>query len=304
MLQAVYHSALAALLIALALVHTESAHAQAQRTFVKSTGVDNPTCSLASPCRGFTAALAATANNGEIIVLDSAGYGQVAINQSVSIIAPQGVYAGVSVFSGTNLGIGISIGGSNVKVVLKSLSINGQGGTHGITFSGSGTLHVENCTVGNLLSGGLQFTPSGSAEVYVKDSVFRNNGGVHIDIGGTSTKGSVVNTRLEASSLYGLLTQSSAVVSVRHSVASGNSSIGITATESSTLSVEDTVISNNGTGILSEATAKVAVSRNTVTGNGTGLFQFGTSIFESLGNNNVRNNTNNTSGIITTIGGL
>ncbi|MEO8674060.1 MAG: hypothetical protein ABI569_00675, partial [Casimicrobiaceae bacterium] len=71
------------------------AAATAQRTFVASNGVDNPVCSIASPCRGFAAAVAATSAGGEVIVLDSAGYGTVTISQAVSIIAPAGVYAGV-----------------------------------------------------------------------------------------------------------------------------------------------------------------------------------------------------------------
>ena len=60
-------------------------------------------CSLAFPCRSFDAAIAQTLLGGEVIVLDSAGYGPAVISQSVSIIAPPGVYGGVTVFSGTGL---------------------------------------------------------------------------------------------------------------------------------------------------------------------------------------------------------
>src|SRR5512138_668523 len=72
----------------------------AQRTFVSTSGVNNPACSLAAPCRDFAAAIAATSVNGEVIVLDSGGYGPVTITQSASIIAPPGVYAGISVSAG------------------------------------------------------------------------------------------------------------------------------------------------------------------------------------------------------------
>src|SRR5512145_3331720 len=71
-----------------------------QRTFVASFGLDTNPCNLPSPCRTFGTAMAATDPNGEIIVLDSAGYGAVSITQSVSIIAPEGIYAGISVFAG------------------------------------------------------------------------------------------------------------------------------------------------------------------------------------------------------------
>ena len=66
----------------------------AQRTFVASTGLDTHPCSISTPCRSFGTAIAHTDDNGEIIVLDSAGYGTVTIAKSVSIIAPPGIYAG------------------------------------------------------------------------------------------------------------------------------------------------------------------------------------------------------------------
>ena len=58
--------------------------APAQRTFVSSGGLDTNTCLLAAPCRGFQAALLQTNAGGEIVVLDSAGYGPVTINKAVS----------------------------------------------------------------------------------------------------------------------------------------------------------------------------------------------------------------------------
>jgi hypothetical protein len=48
---------------------------------------------------------AVTGAGGEIIVLDSGGYGPVTINQSVAIRAPAGICAGISVFA-NNLGTG------------------------------------------------------------------------------------------------------------------------------------------------------------------------------------------------------
>ena len=71
----------------------------AQRTFVSTGGNDANSCSLAAPCRGFAAAVTAVAHGGEVIVLDSGGYGPVVINKPVEITAPPGVYAGVSVLS-------------------------------------------------------------------------------------------------------------------------------------------------------------------------------------------------------------
>src|SRR5215467_8341508 len=88
-----------------------SASAQAQRTFVSGLGSDSNPCARTAPCRTFTQALLGTAAGGEVVVLDSAGYGAFTITQPVSIIAPPGVYAGISVFSGD--GITITAGGSD-----------------------------------------------------------------------------------------------------------------------------------------------------------------------------------------------
>jgi hypothetical protein len=74
----------------------------AQRTFVASTGLDVNPCSITQPCRAFAAALALTDPDGEIIVKDSAGYGRVTIDRSVTITSPPGIYAGISVLAGTN----------------------------------------------------------------------------------------------------------------------------------------------------------------------------------------------------------
>ena len=62
------------------------AQAQAARTFVSAAGSDSNNCiNVATPCRHFAAAYAATAPNGEIYVLDPANYGALTITGPVSI---------------------------------------------------------------------------------------------------------------------------------------------------------------------------------------------------------------------------
>jgi hypothetical protein len=140
-----------------------------QRTFVASFGNDGNPCSLTLPCRGFAAAVAQTTDGGEVIVLDSAGYGPVTIAQSVSIIAPAGVYAGISVSSGD----GITINGSGIYVTLRGLSINGLGGGVGINIVQAAEVHVEFCVISNMVSAGLYATSGGSW--IVRETAFRSN---------------------------------------------------------------------------------------------------------------------------------
>jgi hypothetical protein len=137
---------LAAMVLAAFLIHP-SAGGAAQRTFVASNGSDANPCSLVLPCRGFATAITHTDPNGEIIVLDSAGYGAVIITQGVSIIAPPGIYGGMSVFS---LQDGVTINTATEKVVLSGLSINGQGGTHGVRVIQAAQVQIEDCEISNM----------------------------------------------------------------------------------------------------------------------------------------------------------
>src|SRR5262245_45519587 len=74
------------------------AQAQPTRVFVAAQGSDANPCTFALPCRTFQHAHDVVAANGEIDVLDPAGYGAVTISKSISI---QGHgFSGISAPSG------------------------------------------------------------------------------------------------------------------------------------------------------------------------------------------------------------
>ncbi|MEO8675955.1 MAG: right-handed parallel beta-helix repeat-containing protein [Casimicrobiaceae bacterium] len=156
---------------------TGDALATSQRTFVASTGLDTNACSLSAPCRSFAAAITKTSTNGEVIVLDSAGYGPVTIAKSISLIAPPGVYAGVTVFSSD----GITVNAPGIIVVLRGLSINGQGGQNGINLLQAARLRIENCVISSMTGDGILHAANG-AEVVVLDTIIRDNLGNGLDI--------------------------------------------------------------------------------------------------------------------------
>ena len=55
-----------------------------------------------------------------------------AVSQAVSIVAPSGVYAGISVFTGA----GVTVSGApGDKITLRGLTINALGGTSGVSFT-------------------------------------------------------------------------------------------------------------------------------------------------------------------------
>src|SRR5438477_3835611 len=95
-------------------------HAQS-RVFVAAQGSDTNPCTFAAPCRTFQHAHDTVAANGEIDVLDPAGYGTVVINKSISI---QGHgFAGIAA---PNSATAIVINaGSSDKINLRGLLLDG-----------------------------------------------------------------------------------------------------------------------------------------------------------------------------------
>jgi hypothetical protein len=149
-------------------VATVPAFAVQQRSFVASTGIDTNACTLGAPCRTFGAAIAQTSGGGEIVVLDSAGYGTFTINKAITVTVPSGIYAGITANSAP--GIVVSAGASDV-VNLVGLTINSQnpGTRDGIQFLSGHALHVKRGSFTGLLSG--IYHPNNGL-LFVTDSYF------------------------------------------------------------------------------------------------------------------------------------
>ena len=295
-----------------------------QRTHVSAAfGADSnaaSNCTAAAPCRFFTAAMSVTDNNGEVIVLDSGGYGGVTITQSVALIAPTGVYAGISVFPGAD---GVTIATAGVNVVLRGLSINGQGGNNGINMTAGNRLTVENCVISNL--GGAGILVNAAATVRVTDSIVRDNGasgirlqngvtatitpavvsgnaylGIHL-LGTTSSTSTVdiADSTIDGNNtgIYAISQVSSAILklSVRDSRIVHNSNSGLfvisNAGAAASLTASNNMVSNNNIGIGAYfAGVKVWASGNTVSDNNGHGLENNSALFETAGNNAVRNN--------------
>lgn len=212
-----------ALLVAAAAVSLAATPAlAAQRTFVASNGNDANPCSITQPCRAFAAAILLTDANGEIVVLDTAGYGSVTVSKPVSIIAPPGVYAGISVFNGQD-GVTVNAGATD-KVVLRGLAINGQGGNRGIVVAAAGQVHVDGCVVSNMAGDGIEV--NGGTAIYVVASTVRSNNGSGLRLTGAATEVHVDQTRLANNIGKGIL-QEAGTLTVDRSALENNLSSGI-----------------------------------------------------------------------------
>src|SRR5262245_29065129 len=100
---------LATTLIATAF-NANTAYAQPARVFVAAQGSDSNACTFAAPCRTFQKAHDTVAANGEIDVLDPAGYGTLNITKSISVQGHD--FAGMTVPSGST-GITITAGATD-----------------------------------------------------------------------------------------------------------------------------------------------------------------------------------------------
>lgn len=287
------------------------AHAQATRTWVSGVGDDANPCSRTAPCKTFAGAISKTAANGEISVLDPGGFGALSITKSITIVG-RNAEAGV-LAAGTN-GIIINAAATD-KVVLRGLTIIGAGsGFSGIKFNSGGSLIVEDTQIEGFNAGatsyGIWFNPGGTSRLVVKDSTINNNGvpaggaGIYVSPGATGqAMVSIENTSI-AGNTNGVRANGRTFVTLRGSSVTGSTSSGVVAigssTEFSSMTVRDTLISNNGVLNASSAgvyasgdLAVIRLANNVVTNNAYGLRAvFGADIM-SFGGNVVDDNANN-----------
>jgi hypothetical protein len=287
------------------------AQGQAARTFVSSSGSDANDCSRSSPCRNFQRGHDAVVAGGEVVALDSAGYGAVNITKSVTITG-EGVHAAATGPSGG--GSVVIVNGAGITVILRNLQIQSNpssGGGSGIFARNFAVLHIESCTV-RASASGLEFSPNPAdgtpaRKLFIKDSIFRNNGNSGISLGNAVDTGSlsatIERTRIENNGFGGGEFRL-AKVTLRDCLAAGNAFTGILASQGSEVNVESCVSTYNGQhGLAAFDGGIMRVSHSTVTNNTQfGFRNDGTSTFESRENSTVRGNVlGNTNGTITPI---
>jgi hypothetical protein len=298
--------AVAAVASALAILCLVPAALGSPRTFVSTSGNDANACSLAAPCRGFAKAITVTDPGGELVVLDSGGYGSVIVNKNVTITSPAGVYAGISVPAASD---GVTVTSPATKVVLRGLTVNGQGGgNNGIRIQ-TGEVHVENAVISNMGAAGVLV--EGGTSVRISGSVSRSNvDGLRV-IPGAGTVGVVVrDSELSNNATAGIGISPSAagasahVTVERSSVTKNGAGLSANPTGAATaeLVVTQSVASENaGAGVSSTgAGATVYVRESAITRNGTGLLQASSGVLNACGANLLVANGTAQSGSINT----
>jgi Right handed beta helix region len=286
--------------------------AEAQsRVFVSGLGDDLNPCTRTAPCRNFQRGHDVVAAGGEVVALDSAGYGAVTITKSVTLDGA-GQHAGIAASSDN----AITVDAASAKVVLRGLTLNNSSlALRGINATAVGRLHIEGCIVNGFLFTGIEVALSaGGSEIYIKDTIVRNgSAGIAIETSTGTVTASINNCRAESNSNHGFKADAGARVTVSHSVAAGNAGSGFflnsdVSGATAEMNADHCVASsNNLAGFRVDSgdggTATMRVARSTATNNSRGFEQSGTSTFASLGDNLVRGNGMNTDGMITVVSG-
>ena len=308
-----------------ALAAADVAFALVQRTFVASFGNDANACSSVAPCRSFTGAIAKTLAGGEVIVLDSAGYGPVTITQSVSIIAPPGIYAGITVSGSATPGV--LVNAPSAVVTLRGLTINALAdNNYGIVYEDAAKLFIDRVTISGFRGAtgfGIVTSNFSSGVLYASDVVVRQSttamsiGGaaagfvVGIDharldqnqsgIGfGDNVKATLSDVTIRASAGIGLVvgpsTGATADVECDRCIITDNATFGVlnggnSMTAAPTLTLRHSLIARNSTGLASGGSSKTFCSDTTITGNNQGVDSITNGTNYSFGDNMLYGNT-------------
>ncbi|MEQ1777344.1 MAG: right-handed parallel beta-helix repeat-containing protein [Nitrosomonas sp.] len=232
------------------------------------------------------------------MVLDSANFAPITITKSISLTAAPGVYAGIAVFQNDVSGVTINTPG--VNVVLRGLTISGQGGFHGI-YMGSGKLSIENCVISNLPTG--IFAGSGAVVRIIKTLVRDNLTGIHLQGEQGGVTADISRSKFLGNN-RGISLRNVSAATISDTIVTGGdigidvwSGFGFTSGTPRASVIRSTISNHTTAGILASAisgTASVTLSANMMMGNAKGFDQSDNGTLMSRGNNTITDNGSNT----------
>jgi hypothetical protein len=249
--------------------------AHAQRVFVSGTGVDTNPCSATQPCRSFQQAYNTVAANGEIDVLDPAGYGALTITHGITIQAHG--FGGITQACNTCAAITVAVTTAD-PVTLNGLLIDGAGtGYVGILINSGPSVQILNSVVRHFQSGIGDVTSTNGSNLLIEDTIASDNGnGVALIPGGTSVQATL------------------------NGITANNNATGVwTAGNKTVTSIANSVLSNNGDRGLDNESGVVWLAKTVISGNATGVVVTGT--VNSYGDNCIRNKMTPLSGSLTPV---
>jgi hypothetical protein len=240
------------------------AHAQATRTWVSGVGDDVNPCSRTAPCKTFAGAISKTATAGEINCLDPGGFGTITITKAMTLNCHE-VFG--SILASGVPGVTINAAAAGSRVVLRGLQINGiQGGSNvagtiGVRILAAAVVAIEDTVVTQFSQQGIfDSRTGGGTKLFLENVTVSHNVGNGIVANGGATNNVSMDNVYVLENAGGLATATGNNVAVKRSVFSGNSGTGVEADAGGQVTVDNSLISNNGIGLQVGGTIKVSNS--------------------------------------------
>jgi Right handed beta helix region len=262
-------------ILALTMMISSVAQAQANRTWVSGVGDDLNPCSRTAPCKTWAGAFSKTAEGGEIDALDPGGYGTLTATKSITIEGTKGAGFGSTLnASVSGFIINVTTNPATSTVVLRNVSIQGIRrcvvagcqGTNGVRYLAGNKLVIDNCQIMGGTSNGVDATKTSSGQLIIKDTTIDDaNIGVRVTTTVGTLSVAIDNCRIQGNTT-GVDGLTGAVITVTNSAISHNSNFGLIA-EGGTLNVSRSSVNNNGTGIQAGAGTTVRISDNNIYNN-------------------------------------
>jgi hypothetical protein len=233
------------------LLASAPAHAQATRTWVSGVGDDANPCSRTAPCKTFAGAISKTQASGEINCLDPGGFGAITITKAITLNCSATL--GSILVAGTN-GVSISAG-VNDLIVLRGLQITGINGTAapglvGVKINTAKTVSIEDCVITQFGQQGISDARTGGGtKLFIRNTVVSHNTGTGIALTAAGVNLVEIENSSSINNLFGIAAGSGNNVVVKRTVLSGNATAGVEGDSGATVTVDDSAISNNGTGV-------------------------------------------------------
>ena len=294
------------LFLGLAIAHPPAQAADNTR-YVSITGKNANPCTLPQPCKTLQRGIVMTMAGGEVQILESGFYGNLAnINKSLTITGN-----GNTVY----LGGVLTVNNAGATVTLRNLVLDGQGTVAiGISIAAATAVHIERCLVHRFTVDGINATATGVV-LNILDSISRDNGNIGFNIvGAGASQVTIDNSRFERNAgagvgiqsgraaisrsiasrnLHGIFAQGG-TISVASSTSAYNVSTGFGASGGGAITIESSVSHGNVSGVLANSGNTIRISNSTISNNTTGIFNNGT--VETRENNTVRGNGANVAG--------
>jgi hypothetical protein len=257
----------------IAIVFSSLANAQATRTWVSGVGDDANPCSRTAPCKTLAGAISKTLAGGEIDCLDPAGVGAVTITKAITIDGGEGQVCSVLV-AGSN---GIVINAATTdEVTIRNMTIDGlvqtgSPGLIGISILQAKMVHLQHVsTVNGFATAGVQVAASASTSLTMQDVTITDVTGPGINVG-TSSGTALADLREVRiwNCAPGILGSATSVITVQNSIISMNGTAIKQTTGGSQINVINSQMNSNGNAMLSFTGSSIRSINNIMMQNGT-----------------------------------